>query len=84
MGGLLSNLLLVLGLVLFGMLYWPIHFHALQYLTYIIVGGCKYPRQGYEPNVAQLNSSLLGVSVLSLMIPFTMVRISLVSASPFD
>ncbi|TFK23975.1 calcium ion transporter [Coprinopsis marcescibilis] len=50
LGGLLSNLLLVLGCA-------------------FIVGGFKFPQQEFQPMVAQLNSSLLIVSVISLIIP---------------
>ncbi|TEB27931.1 calcium/proton exchanger [Coprinellus micaceus] len=50
LGGLLSNLLLVLGCA-------------------FIVGGFNFPQQEFQPMVAQLNSSLLIVSVISLIIP---------------
>ncbi|KAH6905478.1 calcium ion transporter [Coprinopsis sp. MPI-PUGE-AT-0042] len=50
LGGLLSNLLLVLGCA-------------------FIVGGFKFPHQEFQPMVAQLNSSLLILSVISLIIP---------------
>ncbi|KAF6752901.1 calcium ion transporter [Ephemerocybe angulata] len=50
LGGLLSNLLLVLGCA-------------------FIVGGIHFPQQEFQPMVAQLNSSLLIVSVISLIIP---------------
>ncbi|RXW19109.1 hypothetical protein EST38_g6746 [Candolleomyces aberdarensis] len=50
LGGLLSNLLLVLGCA-------------------FIVGGFRYSHQEFQPMVAQLNSSLLIVSVISLIIP---------------
>ncbi|KAF8965371.1 Sodium/calcium exchanger protein-domain-containing protein [Flammula alnicola] len=50
LGGLLSNLLLVLG-------------------CSFIVGGFKFHQQQFQPMVAQLNSSLMIVSVISLMIP---------------
>jgi len=49
-GGLLSNLLLVLGCA-------------------FIVGGFKFQEQEFQPMVAQLNSSLLILSVISLIIP---------------
>ncbi|KAG2004430.1 calcium ion transporter [Coprinopsis cinerea AmutBmut pab1-1] len=50
LGGLLSNLLLVLGCA-------------------FIVGGFKFQQQEFQPMVAQLNSSLLILSVISLIIP---------------
>ncbi|TFK64541.1 calcium/proton exchanger [Pluteus cervinus] len=50
LGGLLSNLLLVLGMA-------------------FIVGGFRYHQQEFQPMVAQLNSSLMIVSVISLMVP---------------
>lgn len=51
LGGLLSNLLLVLGMA-------------------FIVGGYRFQQQEFQPMVAQLNSSLLIVSVISLIVPF--------------
>ncbi|KAI0077464.1 calcium/proton exchanger [Panus rudis PR-1116 ss-1] len=50
LGGLLSNLLLVLG-------------------GAFIVGGFRFPQQEFQPMVAQLNSSLMTVSVISLLVP---------------
>ncbi|PFH51602.1 hypothetical protein AMATHDRAFT_142145 [Amanita thiersii Skay4041] len=50
LGGLLSNLLLVLGMA-------------------FIVGGYRFHQQEFQPMVAQLNSSLLVVSVIALIIP---------------
>ncbi|PPQ88183.1 hypothetical protein CVT25_005148 [Psilocybe cyanescens] len=50
LGGLLSNLLLVLGMA-------------------FVVGGFRFHHQQFHPMVAQLNSSLLIVSVTSLAIP---------------
>jgi Ca2+:H+ antiporter len=50
LGGLLSNLLLVLGCA-------------------FIVGGFKFHEQAFQPMVAQLNSSLLILAVISLIIP---------------
>ncbi|EKM77745.1 hypothetical protein AGABI1DRAFT_61323 [Agaricus bisporus var. burnettii JB137-S8] len=50
LGGLLSNLLLVLGMA-------------------FIVGGYRFHQQEFQPMVAQLNSSLLIVSVISLIVP---------------
>ncbi|KIJ23675.1 hypothetical protein M422DRAFT_56755 [Sphaerobolus stellatus SS14] len=50
LGGLLSNLLLVLGMA-------------------FIVGGSRFKQQEFQPMVAQLNSSLLMVSILSLIMP---------------
>ncbi|KAF4609990.1 hypothetical protein D9613_010509 [Agrocybe pediades] len=50
LGGLLSNLLLVLGCA-------------------FIVGGFRFSQQQFQPMVAQLNSSLLIVAVISLTIP---------------
>ncbi|KAF9531314.1 Sodium/calcium exchanger protein-domain-containing protein [Crepidotus variabilis] len=50
LGGLLSNLLLVLGCA-------------------FLVGGFRFHQQEFQPMVAQLNSSLLIVSVISLTIP---------------
>ncbi|TFK34661.1 Sodium/calcium exchanger protein-domain-containing protein [Crucibulum laeve] len=50
LGGLLSNLLLVLGCA-------------------FIVGGFRFHQQEFQPMVAQLNSSLLIVSVISLIVP---------------
>ncbi|KAF9465438.1 Sodium/calcium exchanger protein-domain-containing protein [Collybia nuda] len=50
LGGLLSNLLLVLGMA-------------------FIVGGFRFPQQEFQPMVAQLNSSLMIVCVISLIIP---------------
>ncbi|KAF9043026.1 Sodium/calcium exchanger protein-domain-containing protein [Panaeolus papilionaceus] len=50
LGGLLSNLLLVLGCA-------------------FIVGGFRFSSQQFQPMVAQLNSSLLILSVISLTIP---------------
>ncbi|KAF8880651.1 Sodium/calcium exchanger protein-domain-containing protein [Infundibulicybe gibba] len=50
LGGLLSNLLLVLGMA-------------------FIVGGFRFHQQEFQPMVAQLNSSLMIVSVISLIVP---------------
>ncbi|KDR70211.1 hypothetical protein GALMADRAFT_76464 [Galerina marginata CBS 339.88] len=50
LGGLLSNLLLILGCA-------------------FVVGGFRFHQQQFQPMVAQLNSSLLIVSVISLTIP---------------
>ncbi|KAL1747198.1 Sodium/calcium exchanger protein-domain-containing protein [Schizophyllum fasciatum] len=50
LGGLLSNMLLVLGMA-------------------FIVGGYRFHSQEFQPMVAQLNSSLMTVSVISLIIP---------------
>ncbi|KXN84121.1 Vacuolar calcium ion transporter [Leucoagaricus sp. SymC.cos] len=50
LGGLLSNLLLVLGMA-------------------FIVGGYRFQQQEFQPMVAQLNSSLMIVSVISLIVP---------------
>ncbi|KAJ6629364.1 Sodium/calcium exchanger protein-domain-containing protein [Mycena sp. CBHHK59/15] len=50
LGGLLSNLLLVLGMA-------------------FIVGGFRFHSQEFQPMVAQLNSSLMTVSVISLIVP---------------
>ncbi|KAF8995975.1 Sodium/calcium exchanger protein-domain-containing protein [Cyathus striatus] len=50
LGGLISNLLLVLGCA-------------------FVVGGFRFHQQEFQPMVAQLNSSLLIVSVISLIIP---------------
>ncbi|KAF8154734.1 Sodium/calcium exchanger protein-domain-containing protein [Crassisporium funariophilum] len=50
LGGLLSNLLLVLG-------------------SAFIVGGFRFNQQQFQPMVAQLNSSLLILAVISLIIP---------------
>ncbi|KAI4518866.1 calcium/proton exchanger [Schizophyllum commune Loenen D] len=50
LGGLLSNMLLVLGMA-------------------FIVGGFRFHSQEFQPMVAQLNSSLMTVSVISLIIP---------------
>lgn len=50
LGGLLSNLLLVLGMA-------------------FIVGGFRFPQQEFQPMAAQLNSSLMTVSVISLLVP---------------
>lgn len=50
LGGLLSNLLLVLGMA-------------------FIVGGFRFSSQEFQPMAAQLNSSLMTVSVIALIIP---------------
>jgi len=50
LGGLLNNLLLVLGMA-------------------FVVGGYRFHQQEFQPAVAQLNSSLLTVSVIALIIP---------------
>ncbi|KAF9025790.1 calcium/proton exchanger [Hymenopellis radicata] len=50
LGGLLSNLLLVLGMA-------------------FVVGGYRFPSQEFQPMVAQLNSSLMIVAVISLIVP---------------
>ncbi|KAJ6555159.1 Sodium/calcium exchanger protein-domain-containing protein [Mycena vulgaris] len=50
LGGLLSNMLLVLGMA-------------------FIVGGYRFHSQEFQPMVAQLNSSLMTVSVISLIVP---------------
>ncbi|KAH8827613.1 Sodium/calcium exchanger protein-domain-containing protein [Flagelloscypha sp. PMI_526] len=50
LGGLLSNLLLVLGMA-------------------FVVGGYRYSSQEFQPMVAQLNSSLMTVSVMALIVP---------------
>ncbi|KAJ7474704.1 Sodium/calcium exchanger protein-domain-containing protein [Mycena latifolia] len=50
LGGLLSNMLLVLGMA-------------------FIVGGFRFHSQEFQPMVAQLNSSLMTVSVISLIVP---------------
>jgi Ca2+:H+ antiporter len=50
LGGLLSNLLLVLGMA-------------------FIVGGFRFHQQEFQPMAAQLNSSLMIVSVISLLVP---------------
>ncbi|KAF9649535.1 calcium/proton exchanger [Thelephora ganbajun] len=50
LGGLLSNLLLVLGMA-------------------FIVGGFRFRSQEFQPMAAQLNSSLMTVSVIALVIP---------------
>ncbi|KAI0744350.1 Sodium/calcium exchanger protein-domain-containing protein [Daedaleopsis nitida] len=50
LGGLLSNMLLVLGMA-------------------FIVGGFRFQQQDFQPMVAQLNSSLMTVSVISLIVP---------------
>lgn len=50
LGGLLSNLLLVLGMA-------------------FVVGGFRFQQQEFQPMVAQLNSSLMTASVISLIIP---------------
>ncbi|KAJ6551813.1 Sodium/calcium exchanger protein-domain-containing protein [Mycena capillaripes] len=50
LGGLLSNMLLVLGMA-------------------FIVGGFRFHSQEFQPMVAQLNSSLMTVSVISLLVP---------------
>ncbi|KAK7047485.1 hypothetical protein VNI00_006716 [Paramarasmius palmivorus] len=50
LGGLLSNLLLVLGMA-------------------FLVGGYRFKQQEFQPMVAQLNSSLMVVSVISLIVP---------------
>ncbi|KAK7050500.1 Sodium/calcium exchanger protein-domain-containing protein [Favolaschia claudopus] len=50
LGGLLSNMLLVLGMA-------------------FVVGGFRFPSQEFQPMVAQLNSSLMVVAVISLIVP---------------
>ncbi|KAK7442222.1 hypothetical protein VKT23_016193 [Stygiomarasmius scandens] len=50
LGGLLSNLLLVLGMA-------------------FLVGGFRFHQQEFQPMVAQLNSSLMTVAVISLIVP---------------
>ncbi|KAH8099299.1 Sodium/calcium exchanger protein-domain-containing protein [Cristinia sonorae] len=50
LGGLLSNLLLVLGMA-------------------FLVGGFRFHQQEFQPMAAQLNSSLMTVSVISLLVP---------------
>ncbi|ESK91100.1 calcium ion transporter [Moniliophthora roreri MCA 2997] len=50
LGGLLSNLLLVLGMA-------------------FLVGGYRFHQQEFQPLVAQLNSSLMTVAVISLIVP---------------
>ncbi|KAJ7143740.1 Sodium/calcium exchanger protein-domain-containing protein [Mycena epipterygia] len=50
LGGLLSNMLLVLGMA-------------------FIVGGFRFHSQEFQPMVAQLNSSLMTVAVISLIVP---------------
>ncbi|TCD68105.1 hypothetical protein EIP91_011558 [Steccherinum ochraceum] len=50
LGGLLSNLLLVLGMA-------------------FLVGGFRFHQQEFQPIAAQLNSSLMTVSVISLLVP---------------
>ncbi|KAJ7708377.1 Sodium/calcium exchanger protein-domain-containing protein [Mycena rosella] len=50
LGGLLSNMLLILGMA-------------------FIVGGYRFHSQEFQPMVAQLNSSLMTVAVISLIIP---------------
>ncbi|ESK84739.1 calcium ion transporter [Moniliophthora roreri MCA 2997] len=50
LGGLLSNLLLVLGMA-------------------FLVGGYRFKQTEFQPMVAQLNSSLMVVSVISLIVP---------------
>ncbi|KAJ6551821.1 Sodium/calcium exchanger protein-domain-containing protein [Mycena capillaripes] len=59
LGGLLSNMLLILGMAFIG----------------DTVGGFCFHSHEFQPMVAQLNSSLMTVSVISLLVPAAFARI---------
>jgi len=72
LGGLLSNLLLVLGMAFIG----PssiFHLHPMpcahSFSFPPAVGGFRFRSQEFQPMAAQLNSSLMTVSVIALVIP---------------
>ncbi|KAF8184800.1 Sodium/calcium exchanger protein-domain-containing protein [Pholiota molesta] len=66
--GLLSNLLLVLGCSFVG-IYLLFVRSLFVSLIDLIVGGFRFQQQRFQAMVAQLNSSLLIVSVISMTIP---------------
>jgi Ca2+:H+ antiporter len=67
LGGLLSNLLLVLGMAFIGTHRFDLY--NLVGVTFSVVGGFRFPHQEFQPMVAQLNSSLMIVCVTSLILP---------------
>lgn len=69
LGGLLSNMLLVLGMAFIGMSAFPSRLRRFRLTAYTTVGGFRFHSQEFQPMVAQLNSSLMTVSVISLIVP---------------
>jgi Ca2+/H+ antiporter len=76
LGGLLSNLLLVLGMAFIGMLSARSRYYS-PILSSSLVGGFRFHQQEFQPMVAQLNSSLMTVSVISLIVPAAFVELNL-------
>ena len=80
LGGLLSNMLLVLGMAFIGTSYpivisiRPVHCRS-QLFFISAVGGFRFRSQEFQPMAAQLNSSLMTVSVIALVIPAAFVSI---------
>jgi len=90
LGGLLSNLLLVLGMAFIGAsstyLFSAHRFHSRsQPFLLSAVGGFRFRSQEFQPMAAQLNSSLMTVSVIALVIPAAFVSIpcSICAANKF-
>ena len=72
LGGLLSNMLLVLGMAFIGtssILSYPHPVHPNSQPPSLAVGGFRFRSQEFQPMAAQLNSSLMTVSVIALVIP---------------
>jgi Ca2+:H+ antiporter len=73
LGGLLSNMLLVLGMAFIGTLSAFLLHHVLRTAAHrfflLAVGGFRFRSQEFQPMAAQLNSSLMTVSVIALVIP---------------